>query len=150
MADFSRLGDLHIFSWVTLEPQISPLPQALLLPKETLPKPLRSGSWRYLQGFSEMLVSFCCIPNHSKSQWLKITLSYSAHSSGGSAVWAQQAAIPWSCSWICSQLLGVQSAGWSAGVLLVLSGLTCMSDRCLDLGWGHLFLLHVIAHLSPG
>lgn len=130
--DFSGLSDLHFFPGdfrYTVPPLLS---QALFLsgtdtPKETLPRPVKSGSWRYLQAFSGILVSFCCIPNHPKAQRLKITPSYSAHNSlgqqsglSGQFIYGPIHAFVVSC-WKCSQWAGLLGSGWSDP-----KGFTCM------------------------
>lgn len=155
IADFSGLSDLRFFPGDFRHTVTAFLPQALLLPgtdapKETLPRPLRGGSWRCLQGFPGVWVSFRYISNYVKAQWLKTTLVIQPTIPWVSNLgWAQWAVL-WSCSCICSQLQNMQSAGWSTGVWLILSGLPCMSERWLAVGWGNLILLHMVSHLPTG
>lgn len=77
MADVSGLRDLQFFAGRDLRYTVTALlSQALLLPgtdtpKETLPRPLRSGSGRYLQGFPGILVSFAASQIIPKLRGLK-------------------------------------------------------------------------------
>lgn len=76
MAPFFGLSDLQFFTGDFRYTVTVPLSQALLLPiteppKETLPRPMRSGSQRYLQGLPGIFVSFAASQIIPKPSGLK-------------------------------------------------------------------------------